>query len=573
MGLNQELSKVFEQFAEILELKNEIRFKVVAYQRAAQVIGGLGEDIGEIYKSRGIKGLDQIDGVGSGIAHKIEEYIKTDKIAELEKLKKDFPRIEIDLMRVPGIGPKIARKLFEAFKPDSIEGLSTQLSRDGHKFFKEKTLKNLLEGIEIYKGFGNRMLINRAEDMAREIIGFLQSHNHGENFVPVGSLRRMKETIGDIDIVASSKEPQKLIDDFVSFKGFTEIINQRDKKASAVFEDGIRVDLEVLPEESFGTLLLHFTGSKQHNIELRSYALEKGLSISEHGIKDSKTDKMRKFSREEDVYKYLGLDYVPPELREGRGELKAAQKHRLPKLVEMSDIKGDLHIHSNHSDGSGSIEEIVEKAALLNYRYVAITDHAADLTAAKGLDAEGFRKRCVEIGKIKEKYQQINVLSSCEANIRKDGSLDISGELLKEFDIVTASIHSAFDMEKSEMTKRLIRAISGGEINIVGHPTGRILNRRESYDLDWGAVFKACLKHKVVLEINASPYRLDINDSIILEAIRRGVKMSISTDAHSVSAIENMKYGLGVARRGWCEKSDILNAMSISELRKYIARG
>lgn len=573
MGLNQELSKVFEQFAEILELKNEIRFKVVAYQRASQVIAGLGEDIENIYKKDGLKGLDQIDGVGPGIAHKIEEYIKTGKVLELEKLKKSFPRIEIDLMRVPGIGPKIARKLFETFKPDSIEGLSTQLSREGHKYFKEKTLKNLLEGIETYKGFGNRMLINRAEAIAEEVISFLRNRHHGENFFQVGSLRRMKETIGDIDIIASSKTPQKLIEDFVSFKNFNEIVNQGDKKASAVFDGDVRVDLEVLPKESFGTLLLHFTGSKQHNIDLRSYALKKGLSISEHGIKNSKTGELRKFSREKDVYRYLALDYIFPEMREGRGELEAAQKGELPKLIEIGDIKGDLHIHSNYSDGSASVEEIIKKAIELKYEYVAIADHAADLAVAGGLTAQAFAKRHTEINKLGKKYQQVKILSSCEANIRKDGSLDISRDLLKEFDIVTASIHSAFDMSKSEMTKRLIQAISGGEINIVGHPTGRILNRREPYDLDWDAVFQACLKHRVVLEINASPYRLDINDSIIIEAIKRGVMMSISTDAHSVLEMENIKYGLGMARRGWCEKSNILNTKNIGDLKKYIARG
>lgn len=572
MSLNQELGKVFEQFAEILELKGDLRFKIIAYQKAASAISELTEDIGEIYKSKGVEGLDGIDGVGPGIAGKIEEYIKTGRVKELERLKKNFPAIEVGMMNIPGIGPKTARKLYEAFKPTSIDDLSTKLTKKGGEYFQEKTLENILDGIKIFKGFGDRMFIDRATAISDEIVSFLKRRGNGSDITAVGSIRRAKETVGDIDIVASSPEPSKLIKDFANIKGFKEIVNQGDTKASAINNDGVRVDLEVLPKESYGTLLLHFTGSKQHNVDLRTFGLTKGLSISEHAVKETKTGKIHKFSKEEDVYAFLGLDFIAPELREGKGEIEAARDKKLPVLVELKDIKGDLHIHSNFSDGSSTISDIADRAVKLGYQYIAISDHAVDLAAARGLSEERFYAREKEISKIRKRCPELSIFSSCEVNIRSDGSLDLSDKLLSEFDIVTASIHTSFKMNQKEMTDRLIKAIKNKNVDIIGHPTGRILNRREGYELEWSRVFDACIRHKTALEISASPYRLDIYDSIIQEAKKRGVQMVVSTDAHSVEQMSNMRFGVGMARRGWCESNDLLNTMSIGKLKQWLAR-
>ena len=569
MASNKEIANEFFLFSEILELKSGDRFKINAYQKAAQAIASIGISVHEMYRSGGIKEVEKIDGVGLGIASKIEEFIKDGKIKDLEILKKKFPAPEIEFLKIPGVGPKTARVLYEKLGAKNISELGTMLSQNGHKYFHEKSLKNIIRGTEIYKNMGNRMLLNEASDISELIISYLKDVTSATNITAVGSLRRRVETVGDIDIIASSKTPDNIIKKFVEFDQFTQIIAQGETKASAIFEGDVQVDLEILPKGKFGSLLVHFTGSKLHNIALRSYALKKGLSSSEHGIKHIKSKKIETFSNESGFYKRLGLEYIEPELREDRGEISASLEHKLPDLVEQKDIKGDLHIHSNYSDGTASIEQIVIKAIELNYQYVAISDHTVGLGIANGLSSKRFKERQKEIEKIRKKYSKIKILSSCEVNIKPDGRLDMPDDIMAVFDIVNASVHSSLSQDKDAITDRIITAIENKFVNIIGHPTGRILNERNGYEADWEAIFNACVKNNVALEINAYPDRLDLPDSLVFDARKAGVKFVISTDAHSLDQMNYMNFGVSVARRGWCEKSDILNSAPLEKFPKH----
>jgi len=568
---NKALAEQFEQFAKILELKNELSFKISAYQRAAEAIRSQGESLEEIYKRGGIKELQKIEGIGESISQKIEEYIKTGKIKELERLKNKIPKAELEFMEIPGVGPKTAKKLFEKLKAKNINELKEKLKKQGLKFFKEKTQANILRGIEIKSHLSGRMLLADAKPYVDSIIAYLNKSNLMERVTAVGSFRRFKETVGDIDLVATSSVPARAIKYFVEYPEFTKIITSGETKSTVIHSSGIQVDLEILPENEFGSLLQHFTGSKEHNIALRTYAQEHGFSISEHGIKE-KSGKLILCPKEEDVYKTLKMDYIEPELREDRGEIEAALKHQLPKLVELKDVQGDLHMHSNWSDGSNSIEEMAQKAKELKYKYIAISDHTVSLAVAGGLDAKGFLKREKELKRVNQKFTSLKILNSCEVNIKPDGTLDLPEESLRRFDIVTASVHSSFNQSKEMMTKRLIRAIENPNVDIIGHPSGRIINRREGYQVDWPEIFKACVANKVALEINAFPDRLDLVDSLVQEAKKFGVKFVICTDAHNVSQMDNMIYGISVARRGWAEAKDVLSTRPFPELQTWFKK-
>lgn len=565
MTTNKDFAEIFEEFAQILDLKGDIRFKIVAYENAAQAINDSSRQIVDIYKEGGIKALEKIHGVGEGIASKIEEYIKTGKIKELIELKKDFPEVELEIMKIPGVGPKTARKIYQDFKIKKFSELEGKLNKDGLKFFQQKTLDNILDGIRILKNFSGRMLRADAKVYVDKLTEYLSKDRYISNITVVGSYRRAKETVGDIDLVASSSSPAETVKHFTKYPDFKEIVASGNNKSTAIHDSGLSFDVEILPEQEFGSLLQHFTGSKEHNVALRTFAKEKGLSVSEHGIKNIKTGKIETFTSEQKVYARLGLKYIEPELREDRGEIEAAQIRSgiknggLPELVKLQDIKGDLHVHSNWSDGTNTIEEMVQKAVSLNYEYIAISDHTVGLGIARGLNKERFLERRKEIGRVQKKFPQIKIFDSCEVNIKPDGSVDLPSDLMASFDIVTASIHWSFKQDKNEVTKRLIAASENPDIDIIGHPTGRIINVREGYDADWKKVFEACKKNNVVLEISAFPNRLDLTDSLVFEARKMGVKFAICTDAHSVAQLNNMLYGVEVARRGWCERKNILN--------------
>lgn len=568
---NSEIAKVLEEIAKILELKGEDRFRVTAYERAAQSVSSFGEDLKDLYEREGLKGLEEIEGAGESIGEKIEELIHTGKLKYYEDLKKTVPSSEVEFLEIPGIGPKTAIKLAKELKAKDIKELKKSLeSEKGKRLFKEKSRENILRGIKILKGFEGRLLLSEALPVAEKYHQTIKAMPEVEKCDIVGSLRRMKETIGDIDIVAAAKDSINVIDKFTKVSTVKEIVAKGETKATVIDKTNIQVDLEILPKEEYGSLLQHFTGSKEHNVALRTFAVSKRMSVSEHGIKIR--GKLKTFSEEEGVYKTLGMDWIPPELREDRGEIEAALKHQLPQLIELDGIRGDLHVHSNWSDGSASIEEMAEKALEIGYQYLAISDHTVGLGVAGGLSVEDFEKREKEIERVRKRYPQIKILSSCEVNIRADATLDLPEELLENFDVVTASIHSSFFQKEEQMTARLIKAISYPHLDIIGHPSGRLIGQRPSYDVNWEEVFQAAAKHQTALEISAFPNRLDLKDSLVKEAKDKGVIFAINTDAHQPPHLELMKYGIAVARRGWLEKETVVNTWPYEKLKQWLNR-
>jgi len=575
MVSNQELGKIFEEISEVLELQGGDRFRIVAFQNAAQTIKSYGKPLELIYESEGTKGLQKVPGIGEGIADRIEEYLKFGRIKDFEQLTKRSPEAELEFMRIPGVGPKTAVKLYRELGAKNLRDLSKRLSKSPGKVFKEKTTQKILKGIEAYKNLGGRVLLADALPVAEEIVAYLEKLPGCDKVVAVGSLRRRKETVGDVDIVASADAPAKTIAAFVKYPDFKQIINQGETKSAAIHRSGLQIDLEILPRDEYGSLLQHFTGSKQHNVALRTFAQEHGWSVSEHGIKlmhEKRKGRLIKCATEEEVYRTLGMDYIEPELREDHGELEAALKHALPHLVELKDIKGDLHVHSNWSDSKDTIAEIATKAHELGYKYLAIADHTVGLGVARGLDGKKFALRDKEIIRTQKKFSRLKILSSCEVNILASGELDLPEGVLKRFDLVTASVHSAFSQSKEVMTRRIIKALEKNHVNILGHPTGRLINRREGYEVDWPALFKACVDNKIALEVNAFPDRLDLTDTLIQEAKKYGLKLAINTDAHAAEHLDFMDYGVSTARRGWAQAKDIVNTLSLSELLKVLGR-
>jgi len=563
---NKEIGKILYQIAKILELSNEKdRFRVVAYERAAQQIENYPDEMVEVYKKGGLKALEDVPGVGESIAEKIEELIKTGKLKYLEEIKEEVPAREVEFLEIPGVGPKTAIKIVRELKAKNIDDLEKKLKEGkGDKLFKAQTQANILRGINISKRLTGRMLITDALPIAEDFVTRIRKIDGVKRADYVGSLRRMKETIGDIDIIAASSNPQKLIEAFVKFPGVNQVMTKGEAKSTVIHSQGTQIDLEILPENEYGSLLQHFTGSKEHNVALRTYAQTKGMSLSEHGIKVGR--KKYRFSSEEEYYGFLKMVWIPPELRENTGEIEAALKNQLPKLIELADIRGDLHVHSNWSDGLMSIEEIVKIAQKLDYKYIVISDHTIGLGIAGGLDEKDLEKRQKEIEKVQKKYPKIKILSSVEVNIKTNGDLDIKDWMLEKLDIVTASVHTSFFQDKETMTGRIIKAIDHPHVDIIGHPSGRIIGEREPYEALWQKIFEEAAKHKTALEISAFPNRLDLRDMLCREAKTFGVKFAISTDAHQIHHLDLMRFGVAVARRGWLEKEDIINTWETPRL-------
>ncbi len=568
---NKEIGKILYQIAKILELGNEKdRFRIVAYERAAQTIESYADELNEVYKKGGIKAINDIPGVGESIAEKLEELLKTGKLKYLEEIKKDVPTSEVEFLQIPGVGPKTAIKIAKELKAKDIDDLEKKLkSGKADELFKEKTGANILRGIQIMKRMTGRMLITEALPIAEEFVERIKKVKGVKKADFVGSLRRMKETIGDIDLIAASSDPKALIEAFIKFPGITQVITKGAAKSTIIHQAGAQIDLEILPEDEYGSLLQHFTGSKEHNVAMRTYAQAKNLSFSEHGFKVA--GKLHKMSNEKEVYRFLGMDWIPPELRENLGEIEASLKHKLPKLIEITDIKGDLHVHSNWSDGLMSIEEVTKIAEKLDYEYIVISDHTVGLGIAGGLDEKDLEARQKEIEDVQKKYP-IKILSSVEVNIKANGDLDIKDWMLEKLDIVTASIHTSFFQDKETMTARIIKAISHPHVDIIGHPSGRVIGRREPYEADWQKIFREAAKHKTALEISAFPDRLDLRDVLCREAKTYGVKFAISTDAHQAHHFDLMRFGVAVARRGWLEKKDVINTFDREELLAWAKR-
>ncbi|MBU4421750.1 DNA polymerase/3'-5' exonuclease PolX [Candidatus Parcubacteria bacterium] len=569
---NQDVAKILYEISELLEIK-EVPFKPRAYEKAAISIEGLDENLKDIYKKSGRKGFDDIPSVGISIAEKIEELLKTGKLRYYQKLKKEFPVDILEMTRIEGLGPKTVAELYKKLKIKNLEELE-QAAKSGKieklAGFGKKSEENILAGMEFSKKERGRMLLSEALPVAENIINQLQKTDNAERIVVAGSIRRMQETIGDVDIVATSKTPKKLIDAFTKLPEVSHIYSKGATRSSVRLKIGVDADLRVVAPGVFGAALQYFTGDKQHNIAVRKIAIKKGYKLNEYGLFRGKKNIACK--TEEEIYKKLGMDTPPPEIRTDEGEVEAAEKHNLPKLIDYDEIKGDLQMHTTWSDGSGSILEMAEKAKKMGYKYISITDHTKKLAIANGLDEKGLARHSREVDKINKKIKGLHIFKSAEVNIMKDGSLDIKNEALKKLDIVGAAVHSNFKMSKQEMTKRIIRAMQNPYLNILFHPTGRIIGRRPGYEIDIDEIINAAKKYGVVLEVDAYPNRLDLKDEYIRKAVKAGVMLSIDTDSHDKSHLKYMHLGIGQARRGWAKKSNILNTKSANELIKTLKK-
>jgi len=572
---NQELAKILFEFAEFYDMQ-EVPFKPRAFERASESVGSLDRDVAAIYKTEGLSGLEKIPGVGKGIAERIEEYLKTGRIMEYDALKKKFPVDIASLSSIEGVGPKLVKLLYQKLKIKNVAELE-QAAKVGKlrvlPRMGEKLEQKILKGIEFKKEGGGRFGIGEVLPLAREIKERLLKVKGAEAVELAGSLRRWQETIGDLDILVISEEPKKITDYFAKMPEVTHVYAHGDTKVLVRLKMGIDADLRVVPKESFGAALQYFTGSKEHNVEVRKLAIKKGYKLNEYGLFRGKKNIAAR--TEEEIYEKLGMPQVPPpEIRLNRGEIEAAIAHKLPRMIGYGDLKGDLQIQTSWTDGKNSIEEMAREAEKLGHEYIAITDHTKTLAMTGGSDEKKLLRQMAEIDKInyklKTKNYKLKVLKGAEVNIMKDGSLDIKDEVLAKLDVVGAAVHSFFNLSKEEQTRRIIKAMENPHLDILFHPTGRIINRRKPYEVDMEAIIKTAKKTGTILEIDAHPWRLDLKDEHIKMAREAGVKMVIDTDAHSVPELHYLEYGIAQARRGWCAKKDIINTLPLKDFLKAL---
>lgn len=579
---NGDISKVLYEIAQMLELTDVSRFEIIAYQVAARNIENIQEDIEAIYKEGGLEALDTLPGVGKGIAKNIAELIETGKLEKVAYLLKKIPAVQLEINAIPGVGPKTTLKLYKALKPKNMADFIKNITDPKNQVklaelsFKEKTIANILRGIEIREKLSVRIPLTTALPIAEYFVEAIEKVPGVVRVDTVGSLRRMKDMVGDIDIIACSDDPKIAIATFVGLGEVKQKLAQGPISARIIHTSGVQVDFKILPKAEYGSLLQHFTGSKEHNVELRTYAQKHNFSISEHGIKDLRgpKEKMILCSSEEVVYKTFKMDWIPPEIREGQGETELALKHKLPKLIELTDLRGDLQMHTRASDGKMTIMDMALGGEKLGYGYIAITDHSIGIGVTGGLDAKGISAQRKEIeqinSKLKKQGKKIQVLCGIEVNIRANGQLDLPDEALETLDVAVASIHSSFAQDKETVTKRYLGAIHNPHIDIIAHPTGRLLGKRDELNVDWPQVFKACVQTGTALEINAGHDRLDLPVNLAREAARLGVKLVISTDAHSPDGLQAMRFGVAQARRAWLTKEQILNTLDKDEFLKKL---
>ena len=564
---NKELADLFEKMADILEFKGENPFKISAYRKASRVIGDLTQDIEEIAEQGELK---NISGIGEGMAQKIVEYLKTGKISKFEEVRKGVSDELIAIMDIPGVGPKTLSMLHKEKGIGSLSQLEKALE-DGSLMglfgMGEKKIENIKRGIQLLKQSKGRMNLGLAFPVAKQIVETLRHKTGSKKIEWAGSLRRMKENIGDIDILATGPDQEKIVQAFTHLPEVKEVLASGETKASIIVEGGTQVDLRVVEEDSYGAALQYFTGSKGHNIHLRGIAKAKGIKINEYGVFKGKKKIAGK--EEKDVYRVLGMDWIDPELREDRGEIEASQKGRLPKLVQESEIKGDLHVHSKWSDGASSIEEIARVAQDRGYQYVAICDHSKFLKIAHGLDESRLVKQIEEIDRLNEKLKGFQILKGTEVDILADGKLDFPDKMLEKLDFVVAAIHSGFKQDKGKMTKRIIRALENPCIHILAHPSGRLLGARDPYEVEIEELMETAKKYGKALEINAYFERLDLDDINCRKAKEMGIQVGIGTDAHHLDQMWMISLGVAVARRGWLEAKDVLNTLSLKEILKW----
>ncbi|HXD96224.1 MAG TPA: DNA polymerase/3'-5' exonuclease PolX [Candidatus Acidoferrum sp.] len=559
------MARLFYEMASLLEARDESVFRIRAYQRGAQTLETLTEDVAAV-AARG--GLTALPAIGRDLAARIEEYLATGRIAQLETLRADLPAGFLALLEIRGLGPRTARALWEQLGVDSVERLEA-LCRSkqiiGVAGIRDKTCENILKGIEHWKLGRARTRLSTARATAEQVAEALRAHGGVEQLEVAGSLRRMRDTVKDIDLLVTSTEPDRVIRTFTTLPSVAEILAQGPTKATVRHQDGLAIDLRVVEPAAFGAALQYFTGSKDHNVRVREMASRRGLRISEYGVFDEATGARVAGATEEEVYATVGLPWIPPELRENQGEIEAAREGRLPSLVTAADIRGDLHDHTDWSDGHHSLERLVAAAEARGYEYIVVSDHSRSLTIAGGLGIEELRAQRAAIRGLQPRFR-VRILAGTECDILADGSLDFPDEVLAELDVVLAAVHSRFKQSRAEMTARIVRALGNPWMNVLVHPTGRLIGSREPYDVDLEAVLAAAREHGKAVEINASPDRLDLNDVHARRAAALGVPVAVSTDTHYLREMDNLALGLGVARRAWLEAGQVLNARPLGDL-------
>ncbi len=592
---NQEIAKILREVAAVLEIKKDSPFKIAAFKRAAENIEKLSAV--QLKNTWQKKQLQKIPGIGESLAQSLSELLKTGQVKKFNNLKKQVPQAVFTLMTIPGIGPKRAYQLAKGLKINKTDRPIKKLLLAGKKGkisqlpgFGKKSQQEILDNIKRKKrseGESSRMLLYEADQLTQKLISYLKKSPVVLRAKPLGSLRRRVATIGDIDLAVKTKKPQEVINHFTNFPETKQVLSKGQKSSARILlTNKQQVDLRVFSPRNTGSMLQHFTGSKDHNIALREFALKKNLSVSEHGIKNLNTNKTTSFKKEKDFYNFLKLDWIPPELRENQGEITAAQKKQLPKLIKLNDIKGDLHIHSNfpiepsHDSGQASIKKILSWASNKNYQYFALTEHNPSQSGHTNKEVITLLK------KKQESIEQINyslknprnkrsknlpfIFNSLEIDIRPDGSLALPEKAFEYLDFGIAGVHSKFNLEKKAMTKRIIKGLDHPKIKIWAHPANRMIGKRPSSEIDWEKVFAFCKKKNKIIEINASPRRLDLPDFLIQKAIKQKIKLIINTDSHNLSQLNLMAYGVSCARRGWAQKADIINTLSLDKIKKIL---
>lgn len=570
--VNTVLSEKFEQMADIMEILGEDRFRINTYRRVARVLSDIGGDI-EAMLNDGR--LSETEGIGKSSLAKIEEFLRTGNITAHQELLAKIPPKLLDLLTIPGVGPKGVKIIYEQLDVKSIDELKAAIAAGSVAQlpgFGEKKVAGICKGIEFLEKFTGRIRIDCALEAAEVVSRFLGGLSGIKKIQTAGSLRRCAETIGDVDILAAGNDGEKIIEAFTTAKFVREVLASGQTKGSAIIQTesaDVQVDVRVVPEKSFGAALQYFTGSKEHNVRLREIAVKAKLKLNEYGLFKGKNMIAGRF--ESEIYEKLGLDYIEPILREDRGEIDAARSHCLPELIRLNDIKSDFHIHTNASDGDSSISEIAEAAKQLGYKYICITDHSKSSAIANGLSAGKLAKQVEEIHKLNEKIKGITILAGTEVDILANGKIDFDDKLLCELDFVIASVHSGMVSPREKVTNRTLKAMDNPYVNCIAHPTGRLIGQREPMDIDIEAVIRHAVETQTALEVNANPWRLDLKDVHCKMAIEAGIKLAIGTDAHSTGGLGVISFGVVTAARGWATKADVLNTFSVSKLQKWVA--
>ncbi|MFB6262558.1 MAG: DNA polymerase/3'-5' exonuclease PolX [Bradymonadaceae bacterium] len=566
---NSDVAAMFEEIADLLEIQGANRFRVRSYRDAAQTVSGMSRDVGDMVRED--EDLTELSGIGDSLAGKIVEFVEEGEVEKLEELRDDVPSGLREMMKVEGLGPKRTAKLWETLKVDSLDELETAAEEgriqevDG---FGEKSEQNILEGIaRARQSDDERTRIDRAEERVEALLDYMRELESIDRIAPAGSYRRRKETVGDIDLLVSCDEGEAVMEHFVDYDDVDRVELQGETKSTVYLRNGLQVDLRVVDDACFGAAMKYFTGSKEHNVACRKRGVARDLKINEYGV--FREDELVGGRTEEEIYELIEMDYVEPELRENRGEVEAAVDGELPDLIERADLRGDLHMHTSASDGRDELEAMVERAHELGHDYIGITDHSQASTVAGGLEPDELREQGEAIRRLDEELDDLKVFRSCEVDILRDGSLDLNDDIREELDYTICSVHSAFGLDRDEQTERIVRAIRHPHSDVIGHPTGRKIGVREPYPVDVERIIEAAAEHGVAVELNAQPARLDLSDAHCKLAKERGVPVLLSTDSHRTDHLEAMHYGIGQARRGWLEPSDVLNTRELDELTAF----